>query len=591
MKKRILSLMLVLCMVTTLFVALPITASALRSGIYTYTAANRQATITTCFSSVSGAIVIPSTLGDNLVTKIGYQAFAFRSNLTSVTIPSSVTTICADAFVGCDSLTDIYYTGSEEDWNRIFIDSPNSDLNNATIHYNTPEPIIYGYEVSNGQATITACPKSASGAIEIPSTINGYPVTTLGYQSFAFRSDITSITIPSSVTAIEYGSFFRCSGLTSIRIGSSVTFIGARVFDSCTSLTNIEVDDNNPNYKSYDGNLFSKGGKVLMQYAIGKTDQHYTIPNSVTSIGECAFSYCPALTSVTIPTSVTSIEKYAFQYCSALTSITIGSSVTAIGDYAFSYCSALTSIIIPNSVTTLGNDAFYKCEGLTNVTIGNSVTSIEEDAFQYCISLTNIEVDANNPNYKSYDGNLFSKDGKVLAKYATGKTNQHYTIPNSVTSIGNYTFYSCPGLTSVTIPTSVTFIGWYAFDGCDSFTDIYYTGSKDDWNKISIHSTNPALKNATIHYNVGEGSIYDVDKYIIEQVSKYTSNDMMLIIDTIASSNYTADVKFQALNEIFQNYGLTDAQEGVKFLSEASPHRMNYRYLTTDEIYCAYNFG
>ena len=105
------------------------------------------------------------------------------------------------------------------------------------------------------------------------------------------------------------------------------------------------------------------------------------VGDSVTTIGEYAFSYCSSLTSITIPNSVTTIKEYAFSNCSSLTSVTIPNSVTTIGDNAFNGCSSLTSVNIPNSVTTIGGWAFNGCSSLTSVTIPNSVTTIGGDAF------------------------------------------------------------------------------------------------------------------------------------------------------------------------------------------------------------------
>ena len=170
--------------------------------------------------------------------------------------------------------------------------------------------------------------------------------------------------------------------------------------------------------------------------------------------------------------SVTSIGDYAFYYCDSLTSITIPDSVTSIGDYAFENCDSLTSITIPDSVTSIGDDAFSRCSSLTSITIGNSVTSIGDDALYWCISLTEINVNANNANYSSIDGNLYSKDKTTLIQYAIGKTATSFVIPNSVTSIGDYAFYYCDSLTSITIPDSVTSIGDYAFYHCSSLTSI-----------------------------------------------------------------------------------------------------------------------
>ena len=146
-------------------------------------------------------------------------------------------------------------------------------------------------------------------------------------------------------------------------------------------------------------------------------------------------------------------------------------SVTSIGKRTFQYCSSLTSVTIPNSVTSIGDYAFINCSSLISVTIGNSVTSIGNAAFADCSSLNLINVDIKNPNYCSIDGVLFNKDKTTLIQYPGGKQGA-YTIPNSVTSIENYTFSGCSSLTSVTIPNSVTSIEKYTFSGCSSLISV-----------------------------------------------------------------------------------------------------------------------
>ena len=146
--------------------------------------------------------------------------------------------------------------------------------------------------------------------------------------------------------------------------------------------------------------------------------------------------------------------------------------VTAISDHVFYGCKNLTSITIPNSVTSIGDHVFYGCENLTSITIPNSVTSIGAEAFEYCKNLTSIDVDKNNTHYKSIDGNLYSKDGTILIKYAMGKTATSFTIPDSVTSIRDHAFYWCSALTAISIPNSVTSIGEWAFARCENLTSI-----------------------------------------------------------------------------------------------------------------------
>ena len=331
--------------------------------------------------------------------------------------------------------------------------------------------------------------------IVIPDTYEGLPVTSIGNSAFNNKNSIRSITIPDSVTSIGTQAFFACKGLTSITIPDSVTSIDWYAFSRCSSLTSITVDENNANYKSIDGNLYTKDGKTFIQYAIGKTDASFTIPDSVTSTGREAFEYCTSLTSITIPDSVTRIGDFAFRGCSSLTNITVDEnnknyksidgnlytkdkkalieyaigktdasftipdSVTRIAASAFEYCSSLTSVTIGNSVKSIDYSAFSSCSSLTSVTIGNSVTSISSSVFAYCTSLTSVTI-----------GNSVTSIGNYAFYDCSSLTS--ITIPDSVTSIGNYAFCGCESLTSVTIGNSVTSIGNYAFDGCTSLTSI-----------------------------------------------------------------------------------------------------------------------
>ena len=288
-------------------------------------------------------------------------------------------------------------------------------------------------------------------------------VTSIGEYAFYDCTSLTSVTIPDSVTSIGDGAFSYCESLTSVTIPDSVTSIGWHAFDGCTSLTGIWVAEGNSHYASdASGVLFNKDKTTLVQCP--GAFAAYTIPNSVTSIGADAFSYCRSLTSVTIPDSVTSIGESSFYKCTSLTSVTIPDSVTSIGYKAFGSCESLTSVTIPDSVTSIGDGAFSCCTSLTSVTIPNSVTSIGDSAFYDCTSLTSV------------------------------------TIPNSVTIIGVAAFSCCTSLTSVTIPDSVTIIGGSAFFDCDNLTDVYYTGTEIAWNKIKISDYSDVLKNATIHY-------------------------------------------------------------------------------------------
>ena len=212
-----------------------------------------------------------------------------------------------------------------------------------------------------------------------------------------------------------------------------------------------------------------------------------TLPDTITSIGNYAFRSCYKLTSITMPDSVTSIGSYAFESCRGLTSITIPNSVTSIGSSAFHWCSKLTNITIPDSVTSIGSSAFESCSGLTSITIPNSVTSIGIGAFSNCSSLTNITI----PDSVTSIGSYAFFYCRMLTTI---------TIPNSVTSIGAQVFFGCSSLTNITIPDSVTSIENSAFSYCDNLTSVYYKGSENEWNQMSIDDNNIPLTDATRYY-------------------------------------------------------------------------------------------
>ena len=252
--------------------------------------------------------------------------------------------------------------------------------------------------IDNGTSiTITDYPSNAVGAVEIPASINGLPVTSIGDEAFVNCSGLTSVTIPEGVTSIRDEAFYR-SGLTSVVIPSSVASIGVWAFRSCSGLTAITVDAANTEYGSLDGVLFNKSQSTLIQYP-GGISGSYTIPEGVTSIGYWAFSGCDSLTSVTIPEGLTSIGGGAFFYCSGLTVITVDAANTEYGSLngvlfdksqstLIQYPAGMSgSYTIPSSVTSIEDSAFYACVDLTSVTIPSSVASIGGSAFYACSGL------------------------------------------------------------------------------------------------------------------------------------------------------------------------------------------------------------
>ncbi|MDD4993750.1 MAG: leucine-rich repeat domain-containing protein [Paludibacter sp.] len=214
-------------------------------------------------------------------------------------------------------------------------------------------------------------------------------------------------------------------------------------------------------YQANEMPQYSFSNKIT--YTSKESLKSITLPNTITSVGSNAFRSCYNLTNTLIPGSVISIGNSAFASCGKMAELKIPGSVTSIGDNAFSGCYGLTSINIENGVISIGSNAFDNCVDLTSITIPKSVISIGSNAFRFSRSLTKILVDADNSNYSSVGGVLFNKNQTTLIYYPYNQPLSYYTIPGTVTSIGNNAFEMCSGLTSITIPNTVKSIGDYAF--------------------------------------------------------------------------------------------------------------------------------
>ena len=418
----------------------------------------------------------------NSVTTIGAGAFSGCSGLTSVTIPATVTSINSYAFEGCSGLTSV----------KVCINDKSAFINNQVanlIRNSIGKPIVLISE--NGE--------------EIKDFIIPDDITTIGSNAFYNCSGLTSVNIPNSVTTIGAGAFSGCSGLTSVTIPNSITSIGECAFRECSGLTSVNIP-----------NSVTSIGYEAFYGCSGLTS--VTIPATVTSINSYAFEGCSGLTSVkvcindksafinnqvanlvrnsigkplvlinesgeeihnfVIPDDITNIGDYAFYNCSGLTSVNIPNSITTIGDYAFYNCSGLTSVTIPNNVTYVGDYAFNYCSGLTSVTIPATVTSINRYAFRGCDALATVKASVSNKsafvnNQVAYK--LMQAVGKPIPFILideSGEEIKDFVVPDDITSIGEYTFYYCSGLTSVTIPASVTSISHSAFFFCSNLSSL-----------------------------------------------------------------------------------------------------------------------
>ena len=578
-------------------------------------------------SAFYGCNSLSSVTIPNSVTNIGTYAFYGCSSLSSVTIPNSVTSIGTYAFANCMAIKDIYYDGNETEWseitsgNRVFSTTRlNIHYTNGTCGADLTWTLADGVLTISGEGTMddwgsVYAPWYPSAA-EITSVVIEDGVTGLGsYAFYGFSSlnsinipevitnisnaalcyciNLTSInvsennpnystldgnlfnkdkttlvqyaigksastyTIPDSVTSFDDYAFAYCTALTHITIPDNVIYIGERVFYGCSNLTSITVDESNPNYSSLDGNLFNKDKTTLIQYARGKTDASYTLPDSVTSIGTAAFCDCSNLNSIILSDKIISIGDMAFQYCTNLSSITLPDGVTNIGLQAFFGCSSLSSVTIPNSVTSIGNFAFYGCSSLSSVTIPNSVTSICRSVFYGCSNLNSIILSDKIINI-----------GDMAFQYCTNLSS--ITLPDGVTNIGLQAFFGCSSLSSVTIPNSVTSIGNSAFSYCSALEDIYFGGTEEQWNGISLGYNNTALTNANIYYNCPYHSnmttiFYDgaTTDLHITPAAEYTGN---VIACALYKNQILSDIKIFTYSGNALEYATAKPHDEIKIM-------------------------
>jgi len=347
-----------------------------------------------CYSLTSVSI-------GNGVTAIGVNAFLYCNSLTSVTIPDSVTTIRERAFDGCTSLTDVYYNGTQAQWNRITIGSSNDDLIGATIHFADSEPEVPGGSTivnsgtcgenltwtldKAGTLTISGAGPmddyvsiGPGGTTSPFSNLEGlkkvvveYGVTSIGDWAFRHKWEyLESVELPETLISIGRYAFDSCYSLESIVIPASVTNIGDNAFSFCSQLTGILVDEDNTAFTNdSSGVLYNKDMTTLIQ-APCKLSGSYTIPDGTIIIGDNAFGGCRELRNVIMPDSVTTIEFGAFDNCHGLQSVTIGTGITTISTGAFAYCSSLVDVYYAGSQNQWGQIEIGDVnECLTNATI------------------------------------------------------------------------------------------------------------------------------------------------------------------------------------------------------------------------------
>ena len=391
--------------------------------------------------NLKGDIVIPSKVEIDgkiyNVTSIEEYAFTECNNMTSITIPASITSVGFGVFNGCLGLTNVEIPSSIT---RI-------------------EGQMFGW-----------CPNLTS--VKIPTS-----VTSIGDRAFRECIKLDSLEIPSSVTDLGVEAFYNSHADLIIDNSEENVKVGSDAFWGCHSVTwkgvildkeetglQFEVSGSNATVVKGD---YSKLESVIIPSKVKINDKVY----AVAGIANNAFINCKSLSEVIIYRGITSIGNSVFSGCENLTSVTLSEGIEKIGNSAFEGCSKLKNINLPATVAYIGEMAFDGCASLSKIDIPASVTTIVDYAFSICEKLVSINVDDNNPNYSSVDGVLYDKKKTTLIQ-APGNLQGKHTIPSSVTNIANGAFYYCKRLTDLVIPSSVTNISEFAFENCTGLTNV-----------------------------------------------------------------------------------------------------------------------
>ncbi|GEM_PF-5946458 len=447
-------------------IAIPSSVTALGDHAFRGCSALRKVTLDYGIGSIGGCafyectslsdIYIPSS-----VTSIGRYAFHDCSSLTSITIPDSVVEMGDYVFQSCDALESVVLP-----INMKVIPSDTFANCKKLTYVRLPrnvETISYGafYNAENYK-------------VNIPSTVK-----VIEARAFEYTSSNGTVTIPDSVERIEKYAFSEINGLKKVSIGSGLAVIGDNPFRENDDLAEIAISSANPYFTSIDGAMYDKN-MVLIAYPPARAASTVVIPNGVTEIGAYAFCHAYHIKKLTLPDSVVSIGDNAFQSSTYLNgenklisknsfdSFVFSKNLKEIGSRAFWDC-GFTSLNLPDSLNRIGDEAFGGAVLPDSVTIPKNVDSIGVSPFWLSTNLSNINVASANPYYKSVNGVVLTKDGKMLVTMPYLKTS--YTIPNGVEEIAREAFDTTK-LKSVTFPETLRVIGRWAFCGTDLSGDI-----------------------------------------------------------------------------------------------------------------------
>ncbi len=472
------------------------------------------------------------------VINISSCTFFDNKGLKTVYIGKDVNNIYLAAFGNCTALTDVYYNGTQTQWENIDINNDlyevsynkfynNDPLLNANIHY---AYVQVNWNIDGETSVVYGKP---GDAIVPPAN----PVKE-GYIFAGWTPEIPEV-MP------DYDLEFTAVWEEDLITGTCGDNLTWKFNESTGTLTISGTGE----MKDWNGYFYTPW------YNYRQSIKSIVIEDGVTTIGNNAFMDFASLKSLTIPDGIVRIGKQAFSFCYELEDFVIPDSVSIIGDSAFNDCRSLTTVVFPDGVTVIGEKAFRSCSGITSVTIPESVESIGDGAFSYCSALTEFIVDENNVTYTADEyGVLFTKDKTTLIQYPVGNIRTSYVVPDGVTVIDKSAFAMCEYISSVTIPDSVISINDFAFSVCSALSDVYYQGTQTSWNNIEINAEgNDPLINANIHYTYVQVS-WNIDGETTVVVG--VSGDAIVLPETPVKEGYTFAGWIPEVPEVMLDYDL-----------------------------------
>ena len=517
------------------------------------------------------------------MTVIKKYAFGNCSSLKTVTISSKIKAVEQGAFDNCNNLTDVYYLGSDAEWDAMTIGDDNSSLTGADIHHYEEgfcgANVNYHMDFNTGTMTLSGtgatydydlgkyAPWDQYCERRITNLVVKNGVTKIGQLAFLGSYDLKTVWIASSVSRIDGTAFNLCNSITDVYFGSTekmwntinyswnleqgtVHYLSGIIVDSgsCGENASYTIDDNRILKISGTGAITDYNSGASPFY--NNTDiQTVIVEEGITSIGDLCFEECTSIRNVSLADTVTRIGMNSFKHCAQLEKFTMPNSVTELDSLAFSACYALERINFSNALSDIGSNAFESCTKLNYVVIPANIQTIGANAFKGCTGMFDVTI---------------SKGVQTIGEYAFRGCTwlKVLEIPDSVTTISSRAFAGCTNLTTAYIGAGVTTIGAQVFQNDSKLADIYFNGTGNEWNIITIDSSNTALNNAEKHFTGPDTRFGTCGAEATWSLN--TNTGVLTISGTGAIKDYTSDSPFDG-NSLIQSVVV---EEGITSIGD-----------------------